>query len=60
MIKRLNTNKLIKNKNLIINSSENTLKDIIPIEWTKNVINGNKKVIVKIQGDITKNVNKRN
>ena len=47
MIKRLNTNKLIKNKNLIINSSENTLKDIIPIEWTKDVINGNKKVIVK-------------
>lgn len=30
------------------NAPKNSLKDIIPIEWSKEVIDGNKKIIVSL------------
>ena len=40
---------LRKTKNTIIISSEESLKDVKPIEWSEEVINGNKQVIIKEQ-----------
>ena len=40
---------LRKTKNTIIVSSEESLKDVEPIEWSEEVINGNKQVIIKEQ-----------
>ena len=37
---------IIKNKNRVIISTEESLEDIEPIEWSDDVMNGDKKVIV--------------
>ena len=37
---------IIKNKNRVIISTEESLEDVEPIEWSDEIINGNKKVIV--------------
>jgi len=39
----------INTKKYIIVSSEEALKDIIPINWAKDVLSGKKKVLVGIQ-----------
>ena len=36
----------IKNKNRVIISTEESIEDIEPIEWSDDVINGNKKVTI--------------
>lgn len=40
---KLNVKKLRKEKNTITVSSKEALKDISPIEWSKEVISGDKK-----------------
>lgn len=44
--KRLDFNKIknITNKNI---SSEEALKDIVPIQWSEDILSGKKKVIIK-------------
>ena len=37
---------ILKNKNHVIISTEESLEDVEPIEWSDDVINGDKKVIV--------------
>lgn len=44
-MKKLNIEKLNSRIDKII-TSEEALSEIVPIEWTKDVINGNKKVSV--------------
>lgn len=44
---RLNVKKLVENKNTIILSSKDALLDVTPIKWSQEVVNGNKKVVVK-------------
>lgn len=44
--KRLDFNKI--NKRVVKNvSSEEALKDVKPIDWSEDVLSGNKKVIIK-------------
>ena len=38
--------KKIQNKESVLISAEEALKDIIPIEWDEDVLNGNKQVIL--------------
>lgn len=45
MKRSLNLSKLL-NKKINIISYEEALKDIIPINWSKEVLNGTKKVVV--------------
>jgi hypothetical protein len=45
-MRKLDLNKL-KNKSKIEISSKEALKDIIPIEWSKDVLEGKKKIIVR-------------
>lgn len=42
---------IIKNKNRVIISTEESLEDVEPIEWSDEIINGNKKVIVTEKED---------
>lgn len=44
---KLNLKQLLEEKNTIIVSSEEALKDVNRINWSKEVLNGNKKVEVK-------------
>lgn len=44
---KLNLKELRKNKNSKIVSSEKALSDIVKFNWTDEVLNGEKKVIVK-------------
>ncbi|MCC3866416.1 hypothetical protein [Terrisporobacter petrolearius] len=44
---KLNVKKLRKEKNTIIVSSKEALKDVSPIEWSKEVISGDKKVEIR-------------
>lgn len=45
-MKKINLD-IIKSKPIKIISSKESLKDIISIDWSKEVINGEKKVIVQ-------------
>lgn len=42
---------LRKTKNTIIISTEESLKDIVPIEWSEEVINGDKQITVNNKED---------
>ena len=42
---------IIKNKNRVIISTEESLEDVEPIDWSDEIINGNKKVIVTEKED---------
>ncbi|WP_343339154.1 hypothetical protein TPELB_15090 [Terrisporobacter petrolearius] len=44
---KLNVKKLGKEKNTIIVSSKEALKDVSPIEWSKEVMSGEKKVEIR-------------
>ena len=44
---RLIVKKLRKEKNTVIVSSKEALKDVKPIEWSKEVMTGEKKVEIK-------------
>lgn len=44
-LKKLDLNK-IKEKEPVIISSQDALKDVTPIDWSKNVLLGKKKIIV--------------
>ena len=46
MIKKLNMDK-IKENSINTMSSKEALKDVTPIEWNKEVLDGNKKVTIK-------------
>lgn len=37
---------ILKNKNRVVISTEESLEDIEPIEWSDDVIEGDKKVII--------------
>lgn len=41
-MRRLNINKLRHEKNFVITSSDEALKDVTPINWSKEVLNGEK------------------
>ncbi|MFC0903849.1 hypothetical protein ACFHWD_03985 [Clostridium sp. MT-14] len=45
-MRKLNINKLNNKKHIYV-SSEEALKDIIPFNWSKDVLNGKKRVIIK-------------
>ena len=45
-MKKLNIKSLRENKNTIIISTEESLEDINPIEWSDKVINGEKQVTI--------------
>lgn len=45
---RLNIKKLREEKNTTIISSEEALKNVNPFNWSNDVINGNKKVEIKL------------
>lgn len=45
-MKKLNAAKLLKNNDYNVVSSADALKDISPIKWPKEVLNGDKKVFV--------------
>jgi hypothetical protein len=45
---KFNIKELLKNKKTTIVSSEEALKDIIPIDWPEDIINGKNKIIVDI------------
>ena len=47
---KLSFNEIIKNAKII--SSEESLKDIVPINWSEEVLSGNKKVLAS---DIERN-----
>lgn len=44
---RLNMNKLRHEKNFVTTSSDEALEDVTPINWSKEVLNGEKRVLVK-------------
>lgn len=44
---RLNMNKLRHEKNFVTTSSDEALEDVTPINWSKEVFNGEKRVLVK-------------
>lgn len=44
---KLNVKKLRKEKNTIIVSSKESLKDIETIQWSKEIIDGSKKVEIR-------------
>ena len=46
MERKLNLNKL-KNRSYKIISSKEALKNVIPIEWNNDILNGKKKIIIK-------------
>ncbi|MBC8581457.1 hypothetical protein [Zhenhengia yiwuensis] len=46
MIKKLNMEK-IKENSINTMSSKESLKDVTPIEWNKEVLDGNQKVTIK-------------
>ena len=43
---KLNIKKLRKNQNTIIVSSKEALVDVTPINWSQDVLDGNKKVVI--------------
>lgn len=45
-MKGLNIGKIIKDGNYIIVSSKEALKDVTPMEWPEEVVNGQKKVVI--------------
>jgi hypothetical protein len=45
---KIDFKKLLKNKKTTIVSSEDALKDIIPFNWSNDVLSGRKKIIVDI------------
>lgn len=55
---KLNVKKLRQEKNTIIVSSEEALKDVNKIEWLKEVITGEKKVEIKAINNKEENSNK--
>lgn len=44
---KLNVKKLRKSKNTIVVSSKEALADVTPINWSHDVIDGNKKITIK-------------
>lgn len=46
-MRRLNINKLRHEKNFVTTSSDEALEDVTPINWSKEVLNGEKRVLVK-------------
>jgi hypothetical protein len=46
-MKKFSIKELLKNKKTKIVSSEEALKDIIPVDWSEDVLSGKKKVIIK-------------
>ena len=45
-MKKHNLKEMLKNKNRVVITTEESLEDIEPIEWSDDVIEGDKKVIV--------------
>ena len=45
-MKTLDINKLKATKKFILGSTKESLKDVTPIDWSEEVLNGNKKVVV--------------
>ena len=45
-MKTLDINKLRTTKKFILTSTKEALKDVTPIEWSDEVLNGDKKIIV--------------
>lgn len=45
-MKGLDINKLLQTKKFEVISSEKALKDVIPIDWSEDVLSGKKKVIL--------------
>ena len=43
---KLNIKKLRKNQNTIIVSSKDELADVTPINWSQDVLDGNKRVVI--------------
>ena len=50
-MKKLNISKLRKNKKTKIISLKESLKDVEPINWSEEVVNGDKKVNITINED---------
>ena len=37
-------NRILKNKKIVFMSTEESLRDVVPIKWSKDVLSGKKKV----------------
>lgn len=48
---KLNVKKLRKEKNTVIVSSKEALREVNPIEWSKEVMTGQKKIEIKVIND---------
>ena len=48
---KLNSKELIRKKKSKIVTSEEALKDIIPFDWSEEVLSGDKKVIIEAGGE---------
>ena len=46
MIMKLNVKKLRESKEAIIVSSKDELADVTPINWSQDVLDGNKRVVI--------------
>ena len=46
-MEKLNLNELRKRKKTKIITTEESLEDIIPIEWSENVLNGEEEIEIK-------------
>lgn len=44
--KKVDYKSLLKNKRTIIVSSQEALKDVVPIEWSEDVLSGKTKIVI--------------